>query len=141
MSVNRFDHVAQQGVAGRVAMKVIDLFEPVDVDERQHKRGVAAAGSGDFPFQRDHAELAPERAGQLVELGAPQLGPRLLAIAGGGGSIVRGLLAIGAPVLLPSLWLLFRIFKSGRAPGGSTERPPAPEKHASTMASTSVAGL
>jgi hypothetical protein len=72
-------HLAQHAVAGRVAVAVVDLLEPVDVGQQQREArlgvaGAAAVGArraraGQRGVQRDVERAAVGQAGQRVLVG------------------------------------------------------------------------
>jgi len=89
------DHVSQQRVARRMALAIVDLLEPVDVDVGEDEASVSVPSAVDLVLERDYSKLAPESAGELIELGVSQLGSRVLAIVRGGSAVGRRELAVG----------------------------------------------
>src|SRR2546428_11608623 len=60
---------AKQGIAGGVALAVVGLLQPVEVDERDRQRRVVAARARYLTLcDRDPGRPAPD-AGQLIERG------------------------------------------------------------------------
>jgi hypothetical protein len=57
--LERSDHISQQRVARRVALAVVDLLEPVDVDEGEHQASVRGPSAVDLALERGHSELPP----------------------------------------------------------------------------------
>ena len=66
--------VRRIAIAGRVAVPVVDPLEAVDVDERDDELAVGAACPLDLVPEREPPHLAPEGAGEGVEVGALELG-------------------------------------------------------------------
>lgn len=97
--LDRPDHVAEQRVAGCVALAVVDLLEPVHVDVGQHETSVPVPGAVDLAPERDRSELAAVGAGEVVVLCLIERGPSTLAVARGGSTIRPGLLTIGCRML------------------------------------------
>src|SRR2546423_14903659 len=56
-----------------MALTVVDLFEAVNVDEREHQRGARAMCTFELVRPLLEAELARPRAGQLVRRREPQV--------------------------------------------------------------------
>ena len=90
MQLDRADDVAKQPVTCIMAVAVVDLFESVDVDVGEHESRVSVASAVDLALEREQSKLATQRAGELIDLRAAQLGSRLLAIVRGGEAICRG---------------------------------------------------
>src|SRR5205085_1605271 len=63
----------QQRVAGQMALSVVDLFETVDVDERDHERGAGAMCALELARNLLEPEPASPRAGQFVGRREPQV--------------------------------------------------------------------
>ncbi len=91
--------LAQQLVAGSMAVMVVDLLESVDVDVGEDEQSVCSSGTHDLAPQQEHSDSSAERASELVELSGPQFGLRVLIIVVSGESIGLSLLAIGSRVL------------------------------------------
>ena len=79
MSLARIDpgedpgHLAQDGVAGVVPVRVVDRLEAVDVDEGDAQRLVVAPGAVDLGGERGEEGLAVRNAGEPV-MGGARLG-------------------------------------------------------------------
>ena len=56
----------QERVTGKMALGVVDLFEPVDIDEGEHERGAGAVGARELARDFLEAEPSHPRARQLV---------------------------------------------------------------------------
>jgi hypothetical protein len=78
-------------------LAVVDLLEPIDVNERKHESSASMPGTVDLTFEREHAKLATERTGELIELRVHELVFGLLAIALGGSAIRGGTLTVRGP--------------------------------------------
>jgi hypothetical protein len=77
---DRTDYVAQQRVARRVSLSVVDVLESVDVDVGEHEASVAVPSAVDLALEHDIPKLSAERAGELIDLRVMQLRSRVLAI-------------------------------------------------------------
>jgi hypothetical protein len=97
VELHRSSDVSQQLVTGRMPLAVVDLLEPVDVNEREHESSASMPGAVDLTFEHDHAKLATERTGELIEPRLHELVFRLLAITLGGSAIGGGALTVGGP--------------------------------------------
>ncbi len=70
----------EQLVAGRVAERVVDLLEVVEVDEQHRERGVAPARREQLPFERLEEQLARRQTGEhvIARLALERVGVRLV---------------------------------------------------------------
>jgi hypothetical protein len=73
MLLNRGGDVAQQRVAGGMTVAVVDLLEPVDVDVSENQMPVSVARAIDLTVEQQQPDLAPKRAGELIQLRASQV--------------------------------------------------------------------
>jgi hypothetical protein len=92
--LDRTDHFLQQHIACGMALAVVELFELINVDERDHKESGAVPCSVDLTLERDHSELAAQSAGERIELCIPQRLFRELAISRGRRAVCRGVVPV-----------------------------------------------
>ena len=84
--------LAQEVVAGRVAGRVVERLEPVDVDVRHDEALAGAMGAVQLPLDRREPDAPAQRPGQMVDALEREL-------LGGCGPVERGLPAIlGGPL-------------------------------------------
>ena len=94
MRSHRRDERPQDLVPRRVPNPVVDALQVVDVDEGDDVATVAAPRPVELVCERQPADLAAERSGEIVEMRTVQLGLQSLALASGLGPVDRGLGAI-----------------------------------------------
>src|SRR5207247_663428 len=101
--------VSKQRVAGQMALTVVDLFEAIDVDEREHERGARAMRTLELARHFLEPEPARPSTGQFVRRSKRQIvwrfravperlsafTARLFAIGGGAGTVVGCLRPVG----------------------------------------------
>ena len=98
-------HVGEQGVAGCMALGVIDALEPVDIDEDdRHTLAPEAVEAGDLAGHRLQPGAAPQRPGEVVDRGRggealdlPHQGPQPLQGGGDLGVLETGELSLTHP--------------------------------------------
>ena len=73
MLLDRRRDVAQQRIASRVTLAVVDLLEPVDVDVGENQMPVSVARAVDVALDQQQSDLASKRAGELIKLRASQV--------------------------------------------------------------------
>ena len=105
-SSQRHGHVAEQLIAGSVALRVIGHLETVDVDEGEDEPPIRAADPVDLELEIDHAAVASKRSGQAVNarmpavvLGLAPIASRQLTITRCLGPVVSCLLAVAGCLL------------------------------------------
>jgi hypothetical protein len=90
----RVCHLTQHVVTASMSARVVDRFEPHDVDERQHEGLRRPPCARDLVLQFDEPRAAAQRAGEIVERGGLAVLRRRRSIRGGRNP-VRGR---GAPI-------------------------------------------
>jgi hypothetical protein len=89
-----------------VPVPIVDLLHPVDVDEGDDESLISASGTIHFVLEHQHPDLAPVRAGEIVEMRGMEFGLQAGTCASGRGSIVGCSLSIGRGVRTELLELL-----------------------------------
>jgi hypothetical protein len=84
----------QQSIARKVTLRVVDLLQTVDIDERDHKPFAGSASALALTLELFHACPAPSDMGQLIDLGRLSIKRRLNPVARRHHTITRRLLAI-----------------------------------------------
>jgi len=74
-------HVAEQLVAGCVALNIVDGLEAVDIDEREHELPVRAACPVNLPLESGQATATSERSGQDIDACLVAVAGSLVAVA------------------------------------------------------------
>jgi len=102
----RHGHVAEQLVAGGVALRVVGRLERVDVDEGEDESSIRAADPVDLELEIENAAIASKRSGQAVNarmpavvLGLAPIASRPLTITRCLGPVVGCLLAVAGCLL------------------------------------------
>jgi hypothetical protein len=94
LSSERDDDRLQECVAGSVAVPVVELFEPVDINEREYERGTGATGAFDLVLEHHYPRIASVGAGQAIDLRLFQFGAGLAAVCAGLRAVRRRALAV-----------------------------------------------